>query len=176
MARPGIRSVVIVLCTAAIAAVVAAPHASADPFSNLIRPPQDDAALYPSPLSDPWFVPPAGYESSAPGTVLNRRPVTVVPLLTAVTSTQLLVRSTNSKGAPVPIATTVIVPSAPWTGPGARPVVAYNTAIDSLGLTCVPSWTLPQGNELEIFGIQAMLAKNYAVVVTDYQGPRQAYA
>ncbi|MBD0322774.1 MAG: lipase, partial [Aldersonia sp.] len=78
--------------------------------------------------------------------------------------------------APVPIAAAVIVPSAPWTGPGARPVVAYNTAIDSLGLTCVPSWTLPRGSELEIVGIQAMLAKNYAVVVTDYQGPQQAYA
>lgn len=148
----------------------------ADPVGDLMNPGRDPAALYPTPIGDPWFAPPPGFENAAPGAVLHVRPVTVWPLFTDVVSTQLLVRSNDSKDRPVPVATTVMVPRAPWPGPGPRPVVAYNTAIDSLGLQCVPSWTLPRGTEIEVVAIQMLLARNYAVVVTDHQGPRQAYA
>lgn len=154
--------------------VVAVAHASADPL--LPPPPRDPAALYPTPLPDPWFVPFPGFERAPQGAVLNTRPVTVGPLFTPVFATQLLVRSTDSRGRPVPIVTTVMVPQAPWVGPGPRPVVAYNTAIDSLGLTCVPSWNLQRGSEIEVVAIQMLLSRNYAVVVTDHQGPHQAYA
>ena len=164
---------VVLLC--AIVGLAGAPNAVAQPLGDLIHPPRDPAALYPTPAPDPWLVPPIGFEQALPGTVLRSRPVQVGPLLTPNTAYQLLVRSTDSKGRPVPVVTTVIVPTAPWNGPGPRPVVGYNTAIDSLGLTCVPSWTLPRGTEIEVVGIEAMLARNYAVVVTDHQGPRQAY-
>ncbi|HEY5855493.1 MAG TPA: lipase family protein [Aldersonia sp.] len=167
--------VVLALLLGAVVGLCGADNALADPLNDLVHPPRDPALLYPTPVPDPWLVPPIGFEQSPPGTVLGSRPVQVGPLLTPATATQLLVRSTDSKGRPVPVVTTVIVPTAPWNGPGPRPVVGYNTAIDSLGLTCVPSWTLPRGTEIELVGIEAMLARNYAVVVTDHQGPRQAY-
>ncbi|MDJ0360234.1 lipase family protein [Rhodococcus sp. H29-C3] len=149
---------------------------SADPVTDFITPKQDPASAAATSLSDPWFDAPAGYENSSPGAILGTRQVNVGPLITPVTSTQILFRSTDSKDRPVAAATTVIVPTAPWTGKGSRPVVAYNMAIDSLGNTCAPSWTLPRGIAPEIVAVQLFLAKNYAVAVTDHQGPRQAYA
>jgi len=150
--------------------------AAADPLGNFVAPVADPALYLPTPLGEPWFDPPAGYEQQPPGAVLATRRVTVGPLFTPVASTQILFRTNDSKDRPVAGVTTVIVPSAPWTGPGSRPVVAYNMAIDSLGNTCAPSWTLPRGIAPEIVPVQSFLAKNYAVVVTDHQGPRQGYA
>ncbi|MFI8567336.1 lipase family protein [Rhodococcus sp. NPDC078407] len=150
--------------------------ASANPVDNLLNPVPDPSLYLPTPLGDPWFDPPAGYEQQPPGAVLATRQVTVGPLFTPVRSTQILFRTNDSKDRPVAATTTVIVPAAPWTGTGSRPVVAYNMAINSLGNTCAPSWTLPRGIAREIPAVQAFLAKNYAVVVTDHEGPRQAYA
>ncbi|MGA9870692.1 MAG: lipase family protein [Rhodococcus sp. (in: high G+C Gram-positive bacteria)] len=167
------------LLTLAMTVIVAAALASssaADPVSDFLTPAQDPALAAATPLGEPFFDPPPGYESTTPGTALATRTVTVGPLLTPVSSTQILFRTTDSKDRPVAGATTVIVPAAPWTGAGTRPVVAYNMAIDSLGHTCAPSWTLPRGIAPEIAAVQLFLAKNYAVVVTDHQGPRQAYA
>ncbi|WP_169823330.1 lipase family protein [Aldersonia kunmingensis] len=132
--------------------------------------------MYPAPIPDPWVVPFPGYENTPPGTILASRPVGVPLQLVPAATTQLLVRSTDSHGVPMPVVTTVMVPTTPWPGPGPRPVIAYNTAIDSLGLTCVPSWTIPRAMEIEIVPIQYLLSRNYAVVVTDHQGPKQAYA
>lgn len=167
--------VVLTLLLGVVAGFSGADTAAADPLTDFAHPHRDPALLYPTPVPDPWLVPPIGFEQSPPGAVLRSRPVQVGPLLTPNTANQLLVRSTDSKDRPVPVVTTVMIPTAPWNGPGPRPVVGYNTAIDSLGLTCVPSWTLPRGTEIEVVGIEAMLARNYAVVVTDHQGPRQAY-
>lgn len=150
--------------------------AAADPVADFLDPPQDPALAAATPLGEPWFDPPPGYETLSPGAVLNTRTVNIGPLITPVQATQILFRSTDSKDRPVAAATTVIVPTSPWTGAGTRPVVAYNMAIDSLGNTCAPSWTLPRGINPEIAAVQLFLAKNYAVVVTDHQGPRQAYA
>ena len=153
--------------------VALAPWAQADPIGDLVAPPSDPAAYLPTPLGDPWFAPPAGFEAQDPGTVLNTRGVAVQP---GTTSTQLLFRSTDSKNNPIAAATTVIVPDAPWTGGGPRPVVAYNEATDSLGNACAPSSTLPRGTNKEIDRMQDLLGRGYAVVATDYQGPRQAYS
>ncbi|MGB7234916.1 MAG: lipase family protein [Rhodococcus sp. (in: high G+C Gram-positive bacteria)] len=153
--------------------VAFAPWARADPIGDLVDPPSDPAAYLPTPLGDPWFDAPAGFEAQEPGTVLNTRGVAVQP---GTTSTQLLFRSTDSKNNPIAAATTVIVPDAPWTGGGPRPVVAYNEATDSLGNACAPSSTLPRGTNKEIDRMQDLLGRGYAVVATDYQGPRQAYS
>lgn len=173
-----IRSARTLLAGALIVALALAHQwsAAADPLGDFLSPSKDPSLAAATPLGEPFFDPPAGFENLSPGAVLNTRSVTVGPLLTPVTSTQILFRTTDSKDRAVAGATTVIVPTAPWTGAGTRPVVAYNMAIDSLGNTCAPSWTLPRGIAPEIAAVQLFLAKNYAVVVTDHQGPRQAYA
>lgn len=162
-----------VLAGAAAVLFALAPSAQADPLGDLIDPPRDPAAYLPTPLGDPWFAPPAGFEAQSPGAVLSTRSVAVQP---GTTSTQLLFRSTDSKNNPIAAATTVIVPDAPWTGDGPRPVVAYNEATDSLGNACAPSYTLPRGTNKEIDRVADLLGRGYGVVVTDYQGPRQAYS
>jgi hypothetical protein len=120
-------------------------------------------------------VAPAGYESQAPGAILRTRSVTVtglgIPI--PVRSTQMLVRSNDAHGRPAAVATTLMVPLTPY--PGRRPLLSYQPATDSLGDQCNPSYTLRAGTEKELPLLAGGLLQGWAVVVTDYQGPRDAY-
>lgn len=91
-----------------------------------------------------------------------------------VRATQALVRSTDAQGGPMAIVTTVMVPLTPYVA-GQRPLLSYQPAIDSLGEQCQPSHTLQTGTEKELPRLSLGLAKGWAVVVTDYQGPRHSY-
>ncbi|WP_338774292.1 lipase family protein [Nocardia vulneris] len=164
----------------ALAAVVAVSAvlgtlAHANPIDDLLFPSKNSADVMPTPLGDPFYVPPAGFESRAPGTVLASRPggtgVTGVPL----TSTELLIRSNDAKDQPVPVVATLLMPTTPWTGPGPRPLVTLNPAIDSLGHQCAPSYELRMVSS-KLWMAQIPLSKGFAVLVPDHQGPRQAYA
>ncbi|MEV8377771.1 lipase family protein [Kribbella sp. NPDC056861] len=127
------------------------------------------------PDQDTFYQPAAGYESKAPGTVLKKRPVTVtglgIPI--PVKAFQVQSRSTDAKDRPVTVVSTVIVPLTPYLG--ARPLLSYQPATDSLGDQCNPSYTLRTGLEKELPLLALGVAKGWAVVVTDYQGPRDAY-
>ena len=128
------------------------------------------------PHDDPFYTPPAGFESSAPGTVLASRPVTVTGLGLPVPadSHQFLVRSTDAKGAPTTAVGTLMVPRSPY-GAGARPLVSYQPATDSLGDQCNPSYKLRAGTEGELPLMMQALQQGWAVVVTDYEGPQSAF-
>lgn len=129
-------------------------------------------AQIPLPQNDPFYVPPAGYETLANGTVLNDRKIVaeylLPPLNTSLTSAfgaaatalfpqltqlqnlkidayQVLYKSTDGKGQPVAVAATVLVPHGPWMGSGTRPLVSYQIAEDSLSTSCQPSYTLRTG-------------------------------
>ncbi|MPZ86210.1 MAG: hypothetical protein GEV28_39900 [Actinophytocola sp.] len=82
-------------------------------------------------------------------------------------------RSTDSKGRPVAVATTLMEPLTPY--PGTRPLVSYQQAIDSLGDQCQPSYTLRTGTAYELALIAMALSKGWAVTSTDFEGPRHAY-
>jgi hypothetical protein len=93
-------------------------------------------------------------------------------------ATEILFRSADAQNRPVADVTTVLVPRSPWRGPGARPIVSYQTAEDSLGAACAPSNALQVGlqaatsnAELETLDIAALLARGWAVITTDYEGP-----
>jgi hypothetical protein len=128
------------------------------------------------PHDDPFYRAPAGYESSAPGTVLASRPVTVngLGLPVPADATQFLVRSTDAKGAPTTAVGTLMVPRSPYVN-GARPLVSYQPATDSLGDQCNPSYKLRAGTEGELPLMMQALAQGWAVVVTDYEGPQNAF-
>ena len=137
-------------------------------------------ASYPTPDTDPFYAPPTGYESRANGTVLRSRSVTAttlgVPL--PARAAQLLYRTTNADGSATADVTTVMVPLAPWLGHGRRPVVSYQTAEDSVDSRCAPSYALRAGlpaatsNAASETTIMAsLLARGWAVVTSDYQGP-----
>ncbi|MCM6774771.1 lipase family protein [Nocardia sp. CDC159] len=144
-------------------------------IAEFVDPPHELAAVLPTPLPDPFYVPPADFESRSPATLLRARSVPSW-FTTPVRAIQLLVRSTDSKGKPVPVVATLMLPKAPWTGAGPRPLVSYNIPISSLGHWCAPSYTLERGFSADQLSIQLLLDRNYAVIVPDHQGPRQAYA
>jgi hypothetical protein len=129
------------------------------------------------PNDDPFYRPPAGFGSAAPGTVFATRPVTVngLGLPVPADAWQFLVRSTDAKDAPTAVVGTLMVPRAPY-GPGARPLVSYQPATDSLGDQCNPSYKLRAGTEYELPLMMQALANGWAVVVTDYEGPQNAFA
>jgi fermentation-respiration switch protein FrsA (DUF1100 family) len=133
------------------------------------------AAPIPEPAQDPFYTPPAGFEAASPGTILRTRSVTVTGLVIPipVRSTQMLVRSTDAHDRPVAVVSTLMVPLIPFLG--ARPLLSYQPAIDSLGDQCNPSYTLRTGTEKELPLLALGLTNGWAVVVTDYQGPRNAF-
>ena len=139
--------------------------------------PGGSAGKLAEPYDDPFYRPPAGFESAAPGTVFATRRVTVngLGLPVPAESQQFLVRSTDAKGAPTAVVGTLMVPTAPYPA-GARPLVSYQPATDSLGDQCNPSYKLRAGTEYELPLLMQALHNGWAVVVTDYQGPRNAFA
>lgn len=161
--------------TAFLAVVVAATTVVGLPALAAPAPAVARQAI-PEPANDPFYQPPDGFESTAPGTVLRSRQVTVtglgIPI--PVDSWQTLARSTDAKGRPVAIASTLMIPSTRYPT-GRRPLLSYQPAIDSLGDQCNPSYTLRTGTEKETPLLAMGLLNNWAVVVTDYQGPRNAF-
>ncbi|MCP2298872.1 Secretory lipase [Nocardia amikacinitolerans] len=148
----------------------------AGPLRELNHPSRDPATVLPTPMDDRFYLPPPGYERTEPGTLLASRVGGIGLTVTPVISTEMLIRSTDAKGRPVAVVATLLVPSSTWTGSGPRPLISFNVAIDSLGHTCAPSHQLKKGQPVDLLAAQIQLAKNYAVLVPDHQGPRQAYA
>ena len=104
------------------------------------------------------------------------RPVNVngLGLPVPADSRQFLVRSSDAKDAPTAVVGTLMVPKAPYPF-GDRPLVSYQPATDSLGDQCNPSYKLRAGTEAELPLMMQALQLGWAVVVTDYQGPQNAF-
>lgn len=109
-----------------------------------------------------------------PGEVVSAAPAvfTLDPLLRVpvpgVRATRVLYRSSTVTGEPNTVSGTVLVPAAPHPGP--RPVVGYAVGTHGLGDDCAPSHQMSQGTETEALQISGLLAKGWAVAVTDYEG------
>lgn len=153
-----------------------------DALADLQPAPPDERTperYLPSPSPDPWYSsPPTVDPATAPGTILSTRPVTIPPhnVRNFGRGWQVLVQSSDSHDNPEQIVSTIIEPATPWSGPGPRPLVSFNATIDSLGLTCMPSHTLPHKFNLELPPFLQILAdRGYGLVVTDFQGPKAAY-
>lgn len=132
----------------------------------------------PPPMSeDPFSLPPAGWERTAPGTPLRRRRVQIalfglVPV--RLEAWQLLYRSTDHNGAPETTVTTVLVPA---NATEQSPVVAYQVAIDAVTSRAFPSYGLLRGsfgpNQLqnELALMVAALGEGWILTVSDHEGP-----
>ncbi len=82
----------------------------------------------------------------------------------------VMYRSTDAVGAANVVTGTVIVPTAAWTGSGARPVLNYAVGTHGLAQDCAPSRQFAQGSDYENANIAAALAAGYAVLVSDNPG------
>ncbi|ORX08058.1 lipase family protein [Mycolicibacillus trivialis] len=147
------------------------------PHEELPSPRSKDAP--PLPTDDPFYLPPAGYEHSRPGTVLRSRdvqPAFLGRIPVRATAIQLLYRTQDMNGEPEASVTTVLVPAD--RAPGAtHPLLSYQCAIDALTSRCFPSYALRRGAkalgslaQLEFLLIGAALAEGWTVSVPDHEG------
>jgi hypothetical protein len=128
------------------------------------------------PGDDPFYRVPADLEAFRPGEVIDARAVEVRALRRVIRAEawQVAFRSTDAERAAVRGVATVMVPRRPFGGP-VRPLLAYQCAIDALGAAADPSYTLRRGDQSELPLIARALRRGWAVVTTDYNGPRHAF-
>ncbi|WP_245650697.1 lipase family protein [Nocardia harenae] len=146
-------------------------------------------AVLPSPTGDPIFDTwPDNLPALAPGAIIETRDVTATTALRSTVpiarATLLKFRSTSATGAPSFGTATLIEPTAPWSGPGTRPVEVNALPINSLGTHCAPSYQMSHGllekpnGSLPVFlpAVWTALGKGHAVLLPDHEGPFMAYA
>jgi pimeloyl-ACP methyl ester carboxylesterase len=110
----------------------------------------------PLPL-DPGLVP------GKPGTVIYAEPTDGAP--DGAVAYRFLYRSTGLQGEPIAVSGLAVIPTA---GPGDRPVVAWDHPTSGIVTRCAPS--LARKRYQFIPGLQAMIARGWVVVATDYPG------
>jgi hypothetical protein len=135
------------------------------------------------PSSDPFYTysGPTPLAQLAPGAVLKTRTIqlTVSGSSSLFAAAQVLYRTTGEHGQPTVTVTTIIHPLVALLG---TKIVAYQTAYDSLGTKCDPSYTLAGGNPTEGTAqdeatiIEGYLLAGYTVDVSDYEGTHLEWA
>jgi len=169
--------------------------------------------IVPPPNSDPFYVPPAGYASLPNGMILSDRTINaeyLLPFLSTnvtnqlgsagaallpaistlqnlkINAYQVLYKSTDSNNQPVAEVVTILVPQETWSGSGTRPLVAFESAEDSVSNICEPSYTLragllgqpasqASGSQLDMLLGLIPLTEGYAVAIADYEGPQSEW-
>ncbi|WP_254206587.1 lipase family protein [Nocardia alni] len=145
-------------------------------------------AVMPEDVGDPMFDQwPADLAGRVPGDVIQTRDVTATaaPIVLAPVRRVVLLkfRSTDAVGAPSFATATFVIPAAAWTGAGQRPVVVNNLPIDALARRCTAGYTMAHGfsgtssvTDLVPPTTELAVARGYAVLIPDHEGPRMAYA
>jgi hypothetical protein len=130
------------------------------------------------PGQDPFYKAPADIGLYAPGQIVATRPVTGSGIK-GVDVWQISYRTNDAHNRPEMTVTTLMVPQAPWTGRGARPVVSLQVPEDSTGLQCAPSYQIASKGYLGVVFVDlmanALLAKNWAVAAPDFEGPKSEF-
>ncbi|MFM9033201.1 MAG: alpha/beta fold hydrolase [Mycobacterium sp.] len=96
------------------------------------------------------------------------------------TGTRIMYRSVDSRGNPMAVTGTYFEPYNPWPGAGPRPLLVYGPGTQGLGDQCAPSRQFNQGVHFapfldlafnyEALYVSTLVARGFAVVMTDYQG------
>ncbi|MFR9676049.1 lipase family protein [Streptomyces sp. TR06-5] len=151
-------------CTALLAVLTAVS-------AGLVAAPAAQAAEAERP---PFYEPPAALPAHN-GDVIRSEPsdfyLDPLKLLKAdAVVNRVMYRSTDGGGAPIAVTGTVLTPRTPWKGEGERPVIGYAPGTQGLADHCAPSRRLAAGTEYEGLFAQGLLARGYAVAMTDYEG------
>ncbi|GBE64752.1 Secretory lipase family protein [Mycobacterium sp. MFM001] len=133
-----------------------------------------------------FYTPPDPLPPGRPGDLIRTEPSRIVlepsgQLGAYVASaTRIMYRSTDPHGQPIAVTGTYFEPDNPWPGGGPRPLIAYGVGTHGLGDQCAPSRLFNQGIhfssgldlmlEYEETFIATMVARGFAIVVTDYEG------
>lgn len=133
-----------------------------------------------------FYLPPNPLPAGASGDVIRTEPSRLVlepsGQLGAImaTGTRIMYRSTDSRGKPNVITGTYFEPYNDWPGKGPRPLIVYAPGTQGQGNQCAPSRQFNQGihysggwdimvNYEEAF-IATLVARGFAIVMTDYEG------
>lgn len=140
-----------------------------------------EAAVLP-PSQDPFYAVPSDVATYPAGAVIRSRqitPQTALGQLPAVKAWQVLYRTNDGVDAATATVATVLVPEKSWTGPGTRPLLSYQSAEDSVGIDCAPSYSWRNGVFAGLgvplsdpLAVGPALVLGWAVVVPDYEGPK----
>lgn len=121
-----------------------------------------------------FYTPPSPLPAGQPGDIIKSAPSTYTAL-SGVTSTRVMYLSQDAHNQPIAVTGDILVPTAPWTGSGRRPIVAYAPFTFGTGPQCVPSKTFAgdSGSGDLLSGVQTsfvtpLLQAGYAVAETDY--------
>ena len=133
-----------------------------------------------------FYTPPDPLPPGAPGDLIRTEPSRLVlepsGQLGAImaTGTRIMYRSNDSRGKPMAVTGTYFEPFNSWPGAGPRPLVVYGPGTQGLGDQCAPSRQFNQGIHFapflditfnyEALFVSTMVARGFAVVMTDYQG------
>ena len=94
--------------------------------------------------------------------------------------TRIMYRSTDARGNPMAVTGTYFEPDRPWPGRGPRPLIAFAPGTQGQGDQCAPSRLFSQSIHFssglditlgyEQMFVATLVARGFAVVVTDYEG------
>jgi hypothetical protein len=121
--------------------------------------------------TDEFYLPPEGFGPGRPGELLKAEPIDVYLVPGArmrARAWRILYRSTSATGEPRAVSGTVLMPSRRGRGP--RPLIGYAIGTHGIGDSAAPSRLLPRGLDFEAGLIGMLLARGWAVAVTDYEG------
>jgi len=140
--------------------------------------------LVPEPDQDPFYGVPSGIAGKPNGAVLASRRITATALSVPIPAKawQVKYKTIDQHGNPSAYVATVLIPWTAWSGSGPRPLLSYQAAEDGVATRCTPSYALraglaagPTNSAIETPIIAQAVARGFAVVVPDYQGPRSEF-
>ena len=164
----GVLALLALALAAATASGAAAAPATAAPATAAAT---RTAGPLPAPEGDAFYTPPDPLPPGKNGDVIWYRQVR--PLASGIPAStvyQVLYRSVDARSNAIAVSGDVFVPRAKWAGQGTRPLVAYASGTQGWGPQCAPSKEIAQGVFDEQFAVTALLAKGFAVAVTDEPG------
>jgi Secretory lipase len=133
-----------------------------------------------------FYTPPSPLPVGAPGDLIRTEPsdIRLEPSGQLghyeATATRIMYLSADTNGQPIAVTGTYLEPDNPWPGPGPRPLLSYAVGTIGMGEQCAPSRLFSEGIHfssgldiavnIEEGMFATLVARGFAVVVTDYQG------
>jgi hypothetical protein len=129
------------------------------------------APRLPAAVPEDFYKPPDPLSPGDPGSLVRFESMDayLVPgVRLRVRAWRVLYRSTSALGEPTAVSGAVLLPQTRFRGP--RPLIGYAVGTHGIGDSAAPSRLLCLGSEWEAGIIALVLARGWAVAITDYQG------
>ena len=133
-----------------------------------------------------FYTTPEPLPPGPPGGIIRSEPIRLVYEPSGqlggwvASGTRIMYRSNDTHGQPNVVTGTYFEPDRPWPGGGPRPLIAFAPGTQGQGDQCAPSRLFGQGIHFssglditlgyEQMFVATMVARGFAVVVTDYEG------